>query len=165
MSILNYFLLICRYMYIIFEIDSTVSRAPLSAKKWCPCWLTVEAPQIHSNTQSHWSSESTVCFLSGGSAVHVPGMHPFSQWNQVSPVGAVSLHNHASSVHPTGHSVEYSSNICGCTWTDYSVKVKERFQSFSYWFYTANHSAESVYAETTEEWELFRNDVHITRLA
>jgi hypothetical protein len=37
---------------------------------------------LHSNTQSHWSSGSTVCFPSRGSAVCVPGMHPLSQWNR-----------------------------------------------------------------------------------
>jgi hypothetical protein len=35
----------------------------------------VEALQFHSTTQSHWSSGSTVCFPSRGSAVCVPGMH------------------------------------------------------------------------------------------
>ncbi len=35
----------------------------------------VEALQFHTITQSHWSSRSTVCFPSRGSAVHVPGTH------------------------------------------------------------------------------------------
>jgi hypothetical protein len=43
----------------------------------------VEALQLHSNTQSLWSSGSTVCSLPGGAAVHVPGLHSHLQWNQV----------------------------------------------------------------------------------
>jgi hypothetical protein len=43
----------------------------------------VEALQFsHHCTQSHWSSWSTICFPSRGSAVHVPGMHPLSQGNR-----------------------------------------------------------------------------------
>ncbi len=48
------------------------------------------ALQFHFNTQSHWSSGSTICFPSRGSVVRVPGMH-ILQWNWVSPVSAVSL--------------------------------------------------------------------------
>jgi hypothetical protein len=44
---------------------------------------TVEALQLHSNTQSPWSSGSTVCFPSGGTAVCIPEMHPHLQWNRV----------------------------------------------------------------------------------
>ncbi len=36
----------------------------------------VEALHLHSNTQSHWSSGSTVCFLPRGPAFPVKGMHP-----------------------------------------------------------------------------------------
>ncbi len=48
---------------------------------------------LHSDTttQSRWSSGSTVRFLSRGSAVRVPGMHPLSQWNRLSPVSDVAL--------------------------------------------------------------------------
>ncbi len=35
----------------------------------------MEALQFYSTTQSHWCSGSTICFLSRGSAVRVPGMH------------------------------------------------------------------------------------------
>jgi hypothetical protein len=35
----------------------------------------VEVLQFHSTTQSHWSSGSTICFLSWGSAVRFQGMH------------------------------------------------------------------------------------------
>ncbi len=35
----------------------------------------VEALQLYSNTQSHWSSGSTVCFPPSRAAVRVPGMH------------------------------------------------------------------------------------------
>ncbi len=34
----------------------------------------MNALQFHSNTHSHWSSGSTVCFPSRGSAVRIPGM-------------------------------------------------------------------------------------------
>ncbi len=51
-----------------------------------------EALQSHSNTQSHWSIGSKFASRLGGSAVSVLGMHPLSQWNQVSPVSAVLLH-------------------------------------------------------------------------
>ncbi len=37
-------------------------------------WSPVEALQFQSTTQSHWSSGSTICFLSRGSAVRVLGM-------------------------------------------------------------------------------------------
>ncbi len=57
-------------------------RAPFKLLRGSP----IEAPQFHSNTQSHWSSESTICFPPSGSAVRTLGMHPLSQWNQVSPV-------------------------------------------------------------------------------
>ncbi len=43
----------------------------------------VEALQLHSNTQSHWSNGSTVCSLPRGAAVRIPGTHPHLQWNQV----------------------------------------------------------------------------------
>jgi hypothetical protein len=43
----------------------------------------VEALQLHSHIQSHWSSESVICFLHEGAAVRVPGMRPHLQWNQV----------------------------------------------------------------------------------
>jgi hypothetical protein len=43
----------------------------------------VEVLQLHSYTQSHWSSGSTICFLPRGAVVHVLGMHPHLQWNQV----------------------------------------------------------------------------------
>ncbi len=32
-------------------------------------------------TQSYWSSWSTVCFRSRGSAVRIPGMHKSTLWN------------------------------------------------------------------------------------
>ncbi len=41
----------------------------------------VELMQSHTNTQSHWSSGSTVCFPPRGAEVHVPGMHLHSHWN------------------------------------------------------------------------------------
>ncbi len=40
--------------------------------------IIVEALQFHSNTQSHWSSESTVYFPSKVSAVRVLEMHKFT---------------------------------------------------------------------------------------
>ncbi len=43
----------------------------------------MEALQLHSNTQSHWSSGSTTCFLPRGEVIRVPGMQPHLQWNQV----------------------------------------------------------------------------------
>jgi hypothetical protein len=43
----------------------------------------VEALQVHTNTQSHWSSGSTIRFPPRGAAVRIPGMHPHLQWNQV----------------------------------------------------------------------------------
>jgi hypothetical protein len=43
----------------------------------------VEALQLHSNTQSHWSSGSTVCFPPGRADVCVLGMHPHLQQNRV----------------------------------------------------------------------------------
>ncbi len=46
-------------------------RTPVKLLEWSP----VEALQFHFNTQSHWSSGSTVCFPSRGSADCVPGMH------------------------------------------------------------------------------------------
>ncbi len=45
----------------------------------------------HSNTQSHWSSSSTACFPSRGSAVCVPGMHKLTM-ERVSPDRVVLLH-------------------------------------------------------------------------
>ncbi len=46
------------------------------------CWEggegALQRPGNYSNTQSHWSSGSIVCFPSNGSAVHVPGMHPLT---------------------------------------------------------------------------------------
>jgi hypothetical protein len=45
--------------------------------------LFVEALQLHSNTQSHWSSRSTVCIPPRGAVVRVLGMHPHLQWNWV----------------------------------------------------------------------------------
>jgi hypothetical protein len=44
----------------------------------------VDALQLHSNTQSHWSSGSTIASCpegGGGAAVRIPGMHPHLQWN------------------------------------------------------------------------------------
>jgi hypothetical protein len=43
----------------------------------------VEAQQLHSNTQSHWSSGSTVSFLPRMATVCLPGMNPHLQWNCV----------------------------------------------------------------------------------
>ncbi len=43
----------------------------------------MEALHLHSNTHSHWSSGSTVCFSPRGDAVRVLGMHPHLQCNQV----------------------------------------------------------------------------------
>ncbi len=43
----------------------------------------VEALQLHCNTQSHWSSWSTVCFPPKGAAVCLLGMHPHLQWNRI----------------------------------------------------------------------------------
>ncbi len=53
-------------------------RAPVTLLRGSP----VEALQFHSNTQSHWSSGSTVCFPPKGSAVRILEMHPLSQWNR-----------------------------------------------------------------------------------
>ncbi len=50
----------------------------------------VELMDSHTITQSHLSSGSTVCFLPGGAAVHVLGMHPYF-WKWDSPVSDVSL--------------------------------------------------------------------------
>jgi hypothetical protein len=41
--------------------------------------LFVKALQLHSNTQSHWSSRSTVCIPPSGTAVRVLGTHPHLQ--------------------------------------------------------------------------------------
>jgi hypothetical protein len=49
----------------------------------------VEALQLLSNTQSHWTSGSTVCSPPRWAAVHAPGMH--LQWEPGSPVSDVSL--------------------------------------------------------------------------
>jgi hypothetical protein len=38
----------------------------------------VEALQLHTTTQSHWSSGSTICFSSRGSALRVLGIHKFT---------------------------------------------------------------------------------------
>ncbi len=46
-------------------------------------FYSVEALQLHSNAQSHWSSCSIVCSPPSGRAVHVPRIHPHLQWNQV----------------------------------------------------------------------------------
>jgi hypothetical protein len=43
----------------------------------------VEALQLHSKTQSYWSSVSTVSFPPREAAVRVLGMHPHRQWNRV----------------------------------------------------------------------------------
>ncbi len=51
----------------------------------------VEALQVHSNTLSHWSSRSTVCFPFRGSAIRIPGMHKLTMEPGFS-VSAVSLH-------------------------------------------------------------------------
>jgi hypothetical protein len=46
-------------------------RAPVKLLGGSP----VEALQFHSNTQSHWSLGSTLCFPSRGSVVRILGMH------------------------------------------------------------------------------------------
>jgi hypothetical protein len=47
----------------------------------------LEALHLLSITQSHWSSRSTVCLLTKGTAVRVPGMHPhLLRMESVSPV-------------------------------------------------------------------------------
>ncbi len=43
----------------------------------------VEALQLHSNTQSHWSSGSTISLPPMGAAICIPGMYPHLQWNWV----------------------------------------------------------------------------------
>ncbi len=49
----------------------------------------LEALQLHSNTQSHWSSRSTICIKLGGAAVRIPQL----QWNRV-PLLAMSRYIH-----------------------------------------------------------------------
>jgi hypothetical protein len=46
-------------------------------------YCIVEALQLHSNTQPHWSSGSTICSLPRGAVVRVPGMYSLLQWKQV----------------------------------------------------------------------------------
>jgi hypothetical protein len=43
----------------------------------------MEELQLYSNTQSHWSSGSTVCFPPRVTVVCIPRMHPHLQWNRV----------------------------------------------------------------------------------
>ncbi len=65
----------------VLEIRMYTSLCPSSLACKYEC---VEALQLHSDTQSHWSSGSTVCLLPRGSAVHIQGIHPHvQQWNWV----------------------------------------------------------------------------------
>jgi hypothetical protein len=49
----------------------------------------VKSLQFYYNTQSHWSSGSTICSPSRVSPVRIPEMYPLSQWNRVSTVSVV----------------------------------------------------------------------------
>ncbi len=54
---------------------------------------SLNALQLRSITQSHWSSELTVCFPSRGSAVRVPGMHEITMY-RASPVVMFRCNRH-----------------------------------------------------------------------
>jgi hypothetical protein len=61
---------------------------------WKSLHPTVEALQLHSNTQSHWSSGSTVCFLSRGADSLCPGDAPTLTMEPGSPA-TLSLPRHS----------------------------------------------------------------------
>jgi hypothetical protein len=73
-------------------VAATYGLRSLMDSKWCDLHIifglapvkllegcSVEILQFHSNTQYRWSHGSTVCFLSRGSAGHVPGMHKLTR--------------------------------------------------------------------------------------